>query len=280
MLLKYSLLICFFFNIASFAQSPGYLGKKFVAGYGFNFSPALFGSDASGNSIIGRSSGHATTGEFAFNVLHEGFVEYAVAKRFMMGFSAKFYKTTYDNSRTLSVTVSQKDQYGQIQSVSSYGSPEGIYYIKAQNYALYGKLFYSKYIAPWGRYMMFGVNVKTYTCSYNPNEMKINFNSYNYNSQSFTPYSNFGPQNQRFTKFDLLFGLGKTRIIYNRVTLDYGFNLNVIAVLSTVFDAVFETDGVFSVKTTSQNYMELTSPSRLRGVNRFNVFFKVGILLF
>ncbi len=53
------------------------------------------------------------------------------------------------------------------------------------------------------------------------------------------------------------------------------------AVLTTAFDTLgAENDGVFTDNATSSNYMRVTSPWRVRGVNRLNVFLKVGILLF
>lgn len=263
------------------AQTPGYMGKRFVAGYGFYFSPAVFGSNGQGNAIFGRKNGNATDGELAFNSMHEAFLEYALTKRFALGFSGKFYRTTYDNTRDLYVSTNQVDNYGYNSSISYSGSPEGFYYIHGQNYSLYAKLFNKLYLAPWGRYMMFGINVEKYTCTYNPSEMKLKYTN-NYGSYTNYPaYSDFGPQKQKFTKFDLLFGLGRTRIIANRVVLDYGFNANMIAFLSTLFDTVAaDEDGVYSTYAKPSNYMAVTSPWRVRGVNRFNVFLKVGVLLF
>lgn len=275
-------LIILFGNVTPLSsQTPGYMGKRFVAGYGFYFSPAVFGSNGQGSSIFGRENGNATDGEFAFNSMHEVFIEAALTKRFALGLSCKFYKTTYDNARDLYVSNTQVDKYGYNTTVSYSGSPDGFYYIHGQNYSLYAKLFNKLYVAPWGRYMMFGINVKKYTCTYDPSEMKLRYNSYSSSYSNYPAYSNFGPEKQKFTKFDVLFGLGRTRIIANRVVLDYGFNANMIAFLSTFFDTVAaDNDGVFSANATASNYIKVTSPWRVRGVNRFNVFLKVGVLLF
>ena len=66
------------------------MGKRVTAGYGFYFSPALLGSNASESSIIGR--GNAVGGDMAFNTMHEGFLEFAFKKRVSVGFSFKYYK--------------------------------------------------------------------------------------------------------------------------------------------------------------------------------------------
>jgi hypothetical protein len=274
------IVLCF---TASFlySQSPGYMGKRLVVGYGFYFSPALFGSDGAGKTIIGRGNGNAENGTIALNILHEGFLEYALSKRFMLGLSAKFYKTTYDNNRSISANLKVVDQYNYSTNYSYSGAPEGLIHISGVNYALYGKLFNRGYIAPWGRYMIFGINVKTYTCTYNPDEMYIPYKTYNNSYGSVPPsYSDFGPLKQKYTKYDILFGFGRTRVIFNRVTLDYGFNTNIIALFSTFFDVVTESDGIFNSTPTGDKYISAGSPWRVRGVNRFNAFLKVGVLLF
>lgn len=275
-----SIIILFVITVNTLlSQSSGYMGKRLTIGYGFHFSPAVFGSNGQGNSILGRDNGNSSTGEFALNTLHEGHLEYALSKRFSLGFSTKYYKTTYDNTRYVSANRYETNYYGYSERVSYYGGPEGLYTIKGLNYSLYGKLFNQKYIAPWGRYMMFGVNVKTYTCIYDPNEMRLKYDSYNY--YNYKDFTDFGDREQKFVKFDLVFGFGRTRVLFNRIILDYGFNANVLAVLTTAFDTLgAENDGVFTDNATSSNYMRVTSPWRVRGVNRLNTFLKVGILLF
>ena len=274
-----SIIILFVITVNTLhSQSSGYYGKRVVAGYGFYFSPAIFGTNASGNTIIGRDNGNGTTGEFAFNSLHEGFLECAVTNRFLLGVSVKLYKTTYDNSRELSAYTTDVNQYGYTSEVSYYGSPEGLYNITGQNYSLYAKLFNKRYVAPWGRYMHFGVTIRKYTCSYDPNEMKLKYGGFN--NYVYPDLKDFGDQKQQFTKFDLMYGFGRTRIIANRITLDYGFNANVFAVLSTFFDIVTDGDGLLTNNVSNYNYFKATSPWRVRGVNKLNTFLKVGILLF
>jgi hypothetical protein len=278
--LKLSILIIasLFFTNALVGQTSGYMGKRFVAGYGFHFSPALMGTNANGNSIFGRAGGNGTTGKFAFNTLHEGFLEYALKNRFSIGVSVKFYKTTFDNAHSVSAYANQTSQYGSIENVSYYGSPEGLYKISGQNYSLYGKLFYQRYVAPWGRYMQFGITIRRHTCSYDPATMRLRYGGFN--NYVYPDFNDFGEQDQQFTRFDFLFGLGRTRIVTNRVTFDYGFNANLFALLSTFFDVVTDGDGLFTDNVSDSNYLQATSPWRVRGVNKFNVFLKVGVLLF
>lgn len=262
---------------AMYAQVPGYMGKRFVVGYGFYFSPAVAGSNGQGNSILGNivnGSGNSETGTLAFNSLHEGFVEYAVTKKLMLGLSARLYKSTYDNGSSFDIN---DYNYGQYYS-SSETHPEGLYHIKGRNYCFYVKSYFGKYLAPWGRYFMFGPSLNTYTCHYDPSEMKVRVNEYN-TTNGTQYFSNFGPQDQRFVKFDFNAGFGRSRIVANRIMIDYGFNVQLGALATSLFDAVGEP--LFSTFDRSAvNYISRTSPVRVRGVNRFNAFLKIGVLLF
>ncbi len=78
-----------------------------------------------------------------------------------------------------------------------------------------------------------------------------------------------------------MLGFGRSRTIANRVVLDYGCNLQFFSVVSGVVDIVFDGEDLLSSsKNTNTTYIENTYKRRVRGVNRFNVFLKVGILLF
>lgn len=263
--------------LTGYAQAPGYMGKRFSAGYGFYFSPALIGSNGKGNTIAGTVDGHANDGTLAFNSLHEGFVEYTLTKKFTLGFSARFYKSTYDNSRAVSIadvptSVNTGYYYGQQSQ-----NPLGLYHIKGINLSLYGKLYFSRYIAPWGRYFIFGPTLKMFTCTYDPAEMKVTYAGM-YGEPNIY-YSNFGPTTQKFKGFDIMAGFGRNRIVANRITLDYGFNVNIFALLGTLLDAGGE-DFSLSGNLYASDYIGRTSHARVRGVNRFNAFLKVGVLLF
>lgn len=270
----YFLIVFVIVSISLKSQAPGFMGKKFVGGYGFHFSPATYNSNGNGKSIFGRDGGNAETGTFALNTMHEAYIEYATKNRFSIGFSARYFKTTYDNVQYAEAIEAITNSNGQTYFTSVGGRPNGFYTIKGINYNLYGKLFYSRHVAPWGRYMMFGLNIRTYTCIYDPNEMYVKSAYYN---STYTTFSDFGPLKQRFIKFDLLFGLGRSRIISNRIVLDYGFNTNLISLLNTLFDAVGE-DFFLDNKYTNTNYLKRTSSFRVRGLNRFNAFLKIGYM--
>lgn len=269
-------IVLFLFSSELFSQlGPGYLGRRFQAGYGFNFSPALLGSNGSEASILGR--GNAVGGDMAFNSIHDGFIEFAFKNRTSIGFSCKYYKTTFDNY----VDVYMNTNYnGNNYTLSGY--PTGFYTIKGLNYTLYFKFYNKRYVAPWGRYFMLGPSINTYKCFYDPSTMRLVGSDY-YNSNTPIYVSDFGPQGQQFARGDILFGWGRTRMAGNRITIDYGINFEVFALGWTLWDSVGEDPlEIFASSTyiTNVNYFERTSKRRVREVNRFNVFIKVGVLLF
>jgi hypothetical protein len=277
-------LISFYYLVISsfiIAQSTGYMGKRLLLGYGFHTSPALMGSNANNKSMIG-DGGTAETASLAFNIIHEGFLEFAPSSHWMICFSARYYKTTYDNHLHFKNYNSNYSNSSYISYKST--SPDGFYNIQGLTYTLYFKYFGSKYVAPWGRYVMFGPTLNTVKTTYDPAIMKtrgVYYNSSNYgNNSSDTLVSNFGPIEQHYKGVNFMLGFGRSRIIANRITIDYGMNVQFFSLFNTLFD--LNDVGFFHRNETidADNYIEKTVLSRVRGVNRVNVFLKVGILLF
>jgi hypothetical protein len=271
----------FVLRLFSFAQSTGYMGKRLLLGYGFHTSPTITGSNAKNESIIG-SGGNAETGALAFNVIHEGYLEFAVSSKWMICFSARFYKTTYDNRLNFKNYEGNYNNESYIQYRNS--SPDGFYNMRGLTYTLYFKYYGARYVAPWGRYVMFGPTLNTVKTSYDPAIMKVPGTYYNSNlygnNASDTIVSYFGPTEQTFKGLNLMLGFGRSRIIANRVTIDYGCNIHLFSLANTLFD--FNGTGFFHRQETidANNYIERSVLTRVRGVNRINVFLKVGILLF
>ncbi len=258
------------------AQSTGYMGKRFVLNYGFHTSPITFGSSANNKTLIG-DGGSAESGVFALNMIHEGSLEFAMSSKWMMNFSVRYYKTTYDNP--ISVDVNTSDFYG---TYSYRGYPTGYYDIRGLSYTLYFKYFGSRYVAPWGRYVMFGPVINTVKTSYDPSVMYIKDGVYNSSGTGTTNMSNFGATEQNFKGFNFMLGWGRSRIIANRVVVDYGCNFQLLSVVTGVLNVALDgaIDDALQGTTTNLNYIENTNKQRVRGVNRFNVFIKIGVLLF
>jgi hypothetical protein len=239
-----------------FCQAPGYMGKKSVVGYGPYISPVIFGS-VSGSSLN------------KINIMHEFFIERAVKPRFSLGFSFKRYKTLYDNSGLVYIPPSYYYYRGY--------RPTGSYSIVCNSYNFYGKFYKRRCLAPWGKYMIFGLNVMKYKTIYDKSVMQVETfqqtNSYYVSTQPLI-YSDFGPLEQEFTSADIFFGFGNSRIIADRIVIDYGYVANAFASLLTLADA--DKEEVLSMD--PHEYIKVSSRVRLRGVNRLNVFLKLGFL--
>jgi hypothetical protein len=241
----------------AFSQAPGYMGKRFVLGYGLYANPRLT----------------ASGGSRGVNLLHEGYLEFAMKKTISVGVSARFYKAMYTNTRE----VNALDYYASY-STQLDQSPNGFINIKGRNYALYFKFYKRNYVAPWGKYVLLGVTLNTFTSTYDPDNMYVTTTN-DYTKQQYLYRNDFGPTTQSYKRFDIMFGNGRNRVIANRITLDYGYTINLIALTTAVFDAaddpIIDADGA-----RMNDYIELTSAARMRSVNKFNLYLKVGVLLF
>lgn len=216
------------------------------------------------------TEGNAKRSFLAFNIIHEGSVEYVISQRWSVGFCARYYKTTFDNP-TLLVDQSRQAMF------QSKKNPTGYYDITGLSYCLYFKLFNAKHVAPWGKYIVFGPVLNTAKMSYDPDIMHSQATAQDGNSYPYTYrdtlINNFGPQKQSYKGINLMLGFGRTRILYNRLILDYGFN---VYLLSGFPNLVL----TYKSNMTPETYIQKTVNRRVRGINHFNVFLKVGVLLF
>lgn len=237
---------------SAFSQAPGYMGKRFVAGYGLYANPRL--SESGGSPGV--------------NLTHEGFLEFAMKKGVSVGASVRFNNAMYTNTRNVNVYT---DNYAQQEN-----SPNGFTTVKGRNYALYFKFYKRNYVAPWGKYFMLGATLNTFKATYDPDMMYVTLTS-NYNHSDKIYYSDFGPTTQSGMRFDIMFGNGRSRVIADRIILDYGYTVNLIGMTMAIFDSA-DTPLFDAGSASASNYVESTSAARMRSVNKFNLFLKVGYL--
>ncbi len=229
--------ICFavlFLPLFFTAQGPGYLGKKTAIGYGIEISPVL--SDASNGLPI--------------NLIHQLFYENAVKSTVAVGISFRYANTKYDNKA----------------EVTGLGKPTSYYRISAFSFSPYFKFFSKKFVAPWGKYWMIGPVL---------NVALSKHDRYMYIPQTIIDHDtllmNFGPDKQLHNSFDVMVGIGKSRILKDKIVIDYGLNLQIIALISRLKTADYS-------KVSQEDYIKYTAINRVRGLNRFNVFLKLGYL--
>ena len=237
------------------SQGPGYMGKKTIVGYGGHFNPVTFGATANNKTLFGNDNGSAKTGYFRLNFSQELFLERALSKSWLLGASVKYLRTGYDNRAVLNSQLQRPNDY---------------YEINAFTYTLYFKKYGRQYTAPWGRYFMMGPCISV---------MRSKHDEYMHILQTVnnhdTLITDFGSDSQKHYRVDLLVGTGMNRVLFNRVTLDFGFNFQVIALLYTIETVLPLYSSTYPKQ---EEYISETIKSRVRGANRFNVFIKVGYL--
>jgi hypothetical protein len=265
-----------------YSQSGGYMGKHLHVGYGFNTSPALINTNANLKTVFGDGAS-AESGTLAFNVVHEVYLDYILSSKWTIGFSGRFYKTTFDNSMGYKNPFDQLYSYSYSSREEGSERPNGYYNITGQSYALCFKFFGSRYVAPWGRYVMFGPVLNTYKAVYDPkimnDELTVYNNNYYYNYYyQDTLLSDFGPTTQSFKKIGLMVGWGRSRIIANRITIDYGVTAQPLSIVSVALRQSGFASIFFKKDISNTNYIAESSKRRVQGINTINVFLKVGFL--
>ena len=189
------------------------------------------------------------TGAVPFNITAQLCYDHAFKTRVSLGVALGFAQTRYDNKAV----------------VFGLGNPTEDYKIRSFSVVPYAKIFSKKYVAPWGRYFMLGTVVS------------LNFTThsdYMYLTQKLSNHDTllmgFGPAKQMAFNLDLLLGYGKTRVFKNKIVFDYGFNVHLLALLKGLSDS--------ENNLSQEEYISKTSLYRIRGINRFNLFFKLGYL--
>lgn len=232
------------------------MGKKVIVGYGIYLNPITFGSNAKNQSLFGNYPGSSESGHLRFNVTQEVFLEGVVSKKLSLGIAFKHLKTGYDNRAR----------------VSEYSvNPSGYYVINAFTLSAYFKKYMGKYIAPWGSYFIFGPVLTQMRSKHDAYMNIVGRASYMHD----TLYTNFGSDKVPQYRGDVLLGFGKNRILFDRLSVDYGFCIQAFSAL-----LLFEATSADLIGSTprSMEYIERTMKNRVRGANRFNVFLKIGYL--
>lgn len=232
-------LICWIASCAVIpAQVPGFMGKRFHLSYGLNVSPSFANANLQNRFL---------------NVIHEGQLGYVTGVNWELDALFRSYKTIYDNQ----------------QELTGGKTVENYYRLGNTSLGLVFKHFKNNYVAPWGAYFMFGPVLNIVTTNYD-SYMHVVSRVNNHD----TLIGDFGPAQQRFYKVDAMFGWGQHRIFAGKFLVDYGFNCQLLALLSDFEFLDFTNSKIYS----RSNYIEETSAKRARGMNRFNLFVKLGFL--
>ena len=267
---------------AALAQAPGYMGKKLTVIYNNYFSPALSYPNYQGN-----------TGILAFNSRHSLGVDYVRARKRTIGIAIQHLRTRKDFEGSFGSTNIIDYQYSY--SVNSAGvktetgkfpvqpfvqGQGGDITISNTNFALYWKFFGNKYIAPWGNYHRIDFILMNYKIKDN------NINGGTYQIQDYYYYTATGNSEYKYrtvnvpppvdektySGFMFAYGVGKQRILYDKLILDFGAQLGLMFSAAGAEGRMFEGYGTQTFNANMQK--------RINNASWFNINIGLGYLAY
>ncbi len=229
--MKGKLLIFFFvLNYTCMSQVSGYMGKRFIIGYSNYFMVASQGLTANASSTDNFSG---------VNTTHCLNLEYVIKNKTNFCVSVQTLKTGVYTSKTFSgYTV---DEFGDNQYYYYSYDPKPFIPMQLQNVNVgLGFKFYKQgMLAPIGKYKKL--------------ELLLMFSHLTYDRNAFTYYYNSstglngvgGTGDYQFNTFAITFTMGRSRVLFDKIVLDYGLRLGITP--AGIF-AYLNSDGDFSFK--------------------------------
>jgi hypothetical protein len=186
------------------AQVAGYMGKRFTIGYSNYFFPAIMGPGA----LTGAKYGLASPG---FNTTHCINLEYAVKPRTNFTASAQYLQTGI-GIRYLYTTRSDEYTYR-----SNYSNP---IVLSSVNIGLGFKFFRRGTLAPLGKYSKFELLMLFETVTYDKTQFTTQVNGN-------TTDATLGEGIYNYKNFTITYTIGRQRIFFNALVVDYGIRFGV-----------------------------------------------------
>lgn len=235
--------------INSNAQVAGYMGKRFSFGYENYFFIAFAGP------TVHHSNRTTPTGFnlLGINNVHCLNFDYVIKNNKSICFSFQHFKTGLD--------------------YRIHPHYDGAYYtgdlrkpavLISNNIGVGLKIFKRGYVAPVGRYLKIELLLLLYDIKYNNVQFKL---SDPYSSAEV--YVSRGNGNYNFSNYSISFALGKQKILYNKIILDYGIRM---ALKPGIF---FTTWNDNDTRNSTKETFDFDAQYRILRQQFFN--FKVGI---
>jgi hypothetical protein len=244
-------------------QTPGYMGKHLTIGYSNNFFPALIGPTAKSQDV-------------GINATHSFNLEYTIKNRTNLCVSYQRLKTGVDFNYELSEEY--VDQYGSYENALYRYRPKSRLpsQLISNNICLGLKFFNSGALAPVGKYRKFELVLLFPKLTYESNAFVAETYSYNYDT-TYTLKKNIGTGEYSFKSFALTYTFGRQRVLFDRIVLDYGFQLGVhpIGMLSYI-----NSDLEFTTSSNVGSYSRALTNQRLLRYESFNFHIGLGLLAF
>jgi hypothetical protein len=236
-----------FLSLSSFVYSqitPAYKGKRFI------LSARLGASFLSFNSIAGVSDK-----SYKIKNIAGASADFVVSRN-------KSLSAIYENF-TIKMPYPNTINY-------DYASLNIPAILNAQKIGLGIKLYRRGYIAPVGKYVKIEAQFITSKIDYE----KFILYQTNYYERS----TSLGVQSIRYNTFSLNYTIGRTRILFNTLVLDYGLRLGVTPYILTTLGDLFEySNQNFNI---DYNYFEYYGKQRIFVQQIINIHLNIGFLAF
>lgn len=269
MKLKYIITPLVFFAslFNGFSQTPGYLGKHFTVGYSANLFPAIIGPTS--KSDIGLNLTHCIN------------LEYTIRNRTNLCFSFQHFKTGADfNYHTDEVILDQNSSYQNV-TYKYYPTSALPSELSSNNLSIGLKFFHAGTLAPVGKYRKFELVFFSTKLLYEPSAFEAEYyDTYYYNTTTYKLQKTFGTGEYDFKSFALTYTIGRQRVLFDCLVIDYGFQLGVHPAGLYSFAAGDLVDSGSTALLTPEEYSKVITNQRLFRYESFNFHIGLGFLAF
>lgn len=264
------------FSASSFAQAPGYMGKKLTIAYGNHFFPAIISANPNMNS------GEEDI-QFGINYNHCLTAEYILKPRFSMGASYQFFNTAMRMTKSFHYDVSEIDGSYTSLDISYNPKPYKPFMIATKMFGISFKFFHPGSLAPLGKYRKIDLLFLINDVSYN-NYAFTQIRNNSYNSGDVVSRTKMGTGFYSYKTMAIAFTFGKQRVLFDRIIIDYGCRIGIVpqGLLSAL---VYDDDNPFTVYTDGNGnsfelYTKRNTHMRLFAHELFNFRIGLGFLAF
>ncbi len=237
-------------------QVPGYLGNKFSVGYENRFM-----------SSVTSPNKNYEKGALALNVHHLVDLNYVIAKKISVGLTGGYLKTGVPFKETAEVSF---EDLPPDRDNPLYFEPNAYGDITDLSLTAKVRLFNTEMLAPLGNYSELGISVHNFTLTYD----KADF-AKSHPSKDKVKYALPAKEEHNFTKYGLHCMLGRKRVLFDYLYLDYGIQFG--WVIGSYLKALEEPSfgDIPDNKADKQEYLE--SKTTVNGGGPFTFNFKIGI---
>jgi hypothetical protein len=194
-----------------FAQAPGYMGKKLTLGYSNNFFVSPFGPTAAADDA-------------GFNTTHCFNAEYTIKSKTNLCFSFQTFETGVRMNQEFHSTT-YISSTGEYQEITSSYVPTLPMQLRTYSGGIGFKFFTSGSLAPVGKYKKLELLIMFSNLTYDRN----GFRYYDPNTSK-TVKTSIGTGDYNFKTFALTYTIGRQRVFFNTIVLDYGMQVGVVPV--------------------------------------------------